>query len=162
MFDNEPRLYAVSSGNGNDGVSHMFPDYYVMTNDPYRLATLAMVSGFKKEFKEAALDACEVDGEAGYTVSATIYNPEDVDPSEAPAKECDCGWKEGDDTDHEEDCASLADDDEYESWSSVNGAWQIIEVFPDDEPRDSTMQYDSIEDAFSDEDLAFVPVEETA
>ncbi len=148
---NEPRLYGVSSGNGNDGVCHMFPNYYVMTNDPYRLARLAMVSGFKSEFKRAALDACDVDGEADYTISATIYNPEDVDPDEAAADR---------DEDNEEN--NEPEPGEGMSYCEANGAWQIIEVFHDDEPRDGTMQYDSIEDAFSDEDLALVPVEETA
>ena len=96
----------------------------------------------------------DVDGEADYTIYAMIHNPEDVDPREAPERECDCGRNEGDDTDHEDDCASLSDDDM--SYSDVNGAWMIVEVFPEDEPREGTMQYDSIEDCFSDDDLAIV------
>jgi hypothetical protein len=127
------RLYAVSSGNGNDGVSHSFPDYYVRTDEPYRLAALAMVSSFKSKFKQAAANAVQIDGEADYTISAVIYNPSDVDPSEAS--------EDGDD----------------DSYCDANGAWQIIEVFPDDEPRDSRPVYDSLADCFGEDDLALVP-----
>src|SRR5215475_12504119 len=88
----EKRFYGVSSGNGNDGVSHSFPDYYVLTDEPFRLAALAMVTSFNPAFRKAALEAVDINGEADYTISAMIYNPEDVDPSEAPEIE------------HDEDC----------------------------------------------------------
>ena len=39
--DATPVWYGVSSGNGNNGVSHLYPDYYVRTADPFRLAELA-------------------------------------------------------------------------------------------------------------------------
>lgn len=124
---NACRLYGVSSGNGNDGVSHMFPDYYVYTSDPYRLARLAMVSTFKDEWKRAAYDAMYVDGEADYTIFACIYDPLD-----------------------EPDC------EDGESWSSVNGAWLLIHIFPDDEPREGTPLYYSLESCFEAGDLAMV------
>lgn len=161
-MSDEIRLYAVSSGNGNDGVSHTFPDYYVLTNDPYRLAALAMVSSFAPKFKQAAADVCEVDGESDYTVYATIYNPEDVDPSEASGngKECDCGANDNDEDEHSDECALFVDnDDDSMSYCNVNGAWQVIEVFPEDTPKNDRPMYDSLEDCFDDDELKLVPAE---
>lgn len=126
------RLYGVSSGNGNDGVSHMFADYYVYTDDPWRLARLALVSSFKDGWKERALDVAEIDGEADHTISAVIYDP----------------------LDDEQD-----DGEEEESWSSVNGAWLIVDVFPEDEPREGRLIYYSLEHAFAAVDLNLVGVE---
>ena len=124
-------LYGVSSGNGNDGVSHMFADYYVKTDDPWRLARLALVSSFKDEWKERALNAAEVDGESEYTISAMILDPLDE-----------------------------VYDEESGSWSESNGAWLIVEVFPDDEPREGTRVYDSLDAAFESADLALVAAED--
>ena len=45
----EAKWYGVSSGDGNNGVSHMFADYYVKTAEPYRLAELAVLTLFKRE-----------------------------------------------------------------------------------------------------------------
>ncbi len=126
----DTRLYGVSSGDGNNGVSRMFADYYVRTNDPWRLAQLAALTEFKPDWQERAKEALEVDGEDEYTISAVIYNPID-------------------------------DEDEHEDgddWCSVNGAWRIWEVFPEDEPREGRPMYDSLEDAFGD-DIALVPAE---
>lgn len=67
-----PRWYGVSSGNGNDGVSHTFPDYYVRTNDPFRLAELAAIGMLNHKYRSWAKDNVEVDGEADYTISATF------------------------------------------------------------------------------------------
>lgn len=75
----ETKWYGVSSGNGNDGVSHMFPDYYVKTNDPWRLAYLAAVTEFKDEFQQWAKENVEVDGETEYTISASFYSMPDDD-----------------------------------------------------------------------------------
>src|ERR1700744_2230717 len=70
----EERYYGVSSGDGNNGVSHMFPDYYVKTDQPYRLAKLAALTTFKKGEGEAwALKNMEVDGEAESTIYVTFY-----------------------------------------------------------------------------------------
>jgi len=79
--DATPVWYGVSSGNGNDGVSQMYPDYYVRTADPYRLAELAMLDKFKAESMDWAKDSTEVDGERDYTITATIYE----DPDGCPA-----------------------------------------------------------------------------
>ena len=124
-------LYGVSHGNGNDGVSHMYANYYVMTDQPYRLAELACLG----EMKESAWDLVQpeiwVDGEADYTISATVLDP--------PGEE--------------------GEMDDGGSWSDANGAWHITEVFPEDEPRDGAPIYDSLEEAFSPELLARVVAE---
>ena len=124
-------LYGVSSGNGNDGVSHMFADYYVNTDDPWRLARLALVASFKDEWKARALDAATVDGESEYTISAMIHDPLDEEYGE-----------------------------DEESWGNVNGAWLIVEVFPEDDPREGRPVYDSLDDAFESADLALVATED--
>ena len=107
--------YGVSSGDGNNGVSHMFADYYVTTDDPWRLAHLAAITMFEPGYQLWAKDNVEVDGEAKYTISACFYSlPDD----------------EGCDRDY---CPL------------------IVEVFPDDDPRDGAPVYDSIEDCFGDD-----------
>lgn len=76
--DATPVWYGVSSGNGNDGVSQMYPDYYVRTADPYRLAELAMLDTFKRgKGMRWAKRNVEVDGERDYTITATIYEGPD-------------------------------------------------------------------------------------
>lgn len=66
-----PRWYGVSTGNGNDGVCHTFPSYYVFTDDPWALAERAAQSDMNKEF----YDYIEIDGEADFTISASVYSP---------------------------------------------------------------------------------------
>lgn len=77
--DATPKLYAVSSGDGNDGVSHMYPDYYCRTNDPFGLARLATITSIRPAYQNWAAKYVEVDGEAEYTISATLYDPPDSD-----------------------------------------------------------------------------------
>jgi len=105
----------------------MFADYYVMTDDPWRLAKLALVAQFNDKWKERALDAADVDGESDYTISAVIYNPLDDEPDEESGSYCD-------------------------AW----GAWLVIDIFPEDEPREGRPVYDSIESAFDSADLSLV------
>ncbi len=109
------QTYGVSYGDGHNGVSHMFPDFYVKTNEPWRLARLAILSAFKPKAFEWASKEADIDGEAEYTIAACVYNPPD---------------------------------DEDGSWCEANGAWMICEVFPEEEPRDGVMLYDSIGEAF--------------
>lgn len=116
-----PRLYGVSFGDGNNGVSHMYADYYVRTADPFLLAAVAQLASFNDAWKTAAAEAIEIDGEAEFTISATVYNPVDQPDSD---------------------------------WCDSNGAWSICEVFPDSDPRPGALVYDSMEEAFSAEDLA--------
>lgn len=74
---NESRKYGVSYGNGNDGVSHLYPHFFVTTNDPYFLARVATFAAFKGEVAEWVRSEIQVDGEAEYTISATLYEDED-------------------------------------------------------------------------------------
>lgn len=130
--DATPAWRGVSSGNGNDGVSHHYPDYYVRTADPYRLAELAMVDRFKAgEGMVWARGAVDVDGERDYTISATIY--------EGPEGETEFG------------AAWLiievfpVDLDDVKTWQA--------------DPYKRTSCYDRLESAFSAEALALVPRE---
>lgn len=113
--DATPRLYGVSSGGGNDGVSHMFPDYYVRTCEPFALAAAALLSEFRPKYRRRIAEAMEVDGEAEYTITATLYNPLD---------------------------------DEDGSWCEANGAYSIIEVFREDDPREGRPAYNSLDHCF--------------
>ena len=138
------RLYEVSSGNGNDGVSHTFADYYVKTADPWRLARLAAASTFKPGAGQAwCLRNMDVDGEAEYTIAVTLYNPpcEDTADGEYPETEDDEAAEDG------------------RNWCDSNGAWQIFDIFPEDEPRDGRPMFDSLEEAFGGM-LALVPAED--
>ena len=144
-----PRWYGVSYGDGNNGVSHSYANFYVKTCEPYRLAQAAMLSEFKAgEGQSWALWAMEIDGEAEYTISAVIYDPpDDSDDSDRDHSECEDG----------EECegCDACEPDEMESWSSVNGAWLICEVFPvEPDNMRSVPQYDSLSDAFTAELLA--------
>lgn len=143
-----PRWYGVSSGNGNDGVSHTWPDYYVRTADPYRLAELAIVGRFNTDGYAWAIENSEIDGEAEYGICAMILNPPDDGTDDRDHSQC----EEGDDCEGCDACEG-----EGSSYSDINGAWLIVEVWPiedmDDE-RSSAMQYDSLIDAFTADLLA--------
>ncbi len=133
------KCYGVSTGNGNDGVSHMHPDYYVLTDDPWRLAKAACADMFKpgEHGMTWALENMTVDGEAEYTITACISDPPVEDGEDEPA--------------------------EGESYCDANGAWLILEVFPveEDEARGQLINiYDSIESALTPEALALVPKED--
>jgi hypothetical protein len=122
----EIKLYGVSYGDGNNGVSQMYPDFFVRTNDPWRLARLAAVTQFKVEFQDKAIAQLDVDGEADFTIYANIYEPLDVE--------------EG--------------DEGYGEWSEANGAWSITIVFPaTDEDVTDDRVYASLEECFDDEIL---------
>jgi hypothetical protein len=125
------RIYGVSHGNGNDGVSHMFPEYYVRTTDPWYLARLALVGYFKPKWRSAALIHMDVQGDDEYGYTACLYEPLDV--------------KEG--------------DEGYGEWCEHNGAWHITEIFPvaDDETRAGLPIYEGLDEAYTEELLAKVP-----
>jgi len=164
-----PKLFGVSFGNGNDGVSHMFADYYVKTCDPYALARMATLGYFKPKFQSAADEAMEIDGEADYTISSVIYNPEDVDPAEAPdptyylhftCPECGETWEldESDELDAHDDCPHCdardiapdesSENEREETYSDFNAYGFICEVFREDDPREGRPMYDSLEECF--------------
>ena len=87
----ETKLYGVSTGDGNNGVSHMFPDYYVRTDDPWLLARAAAYGCWKQGDWGWLSSSMEVDGEAEYTISAfTLDEPDtehddEADYSDTPA-----------------------------------------------------------------------------
>jgi hypothetical protein len=139
--DATPQWFGVSSGNGNDGVSHTFADYYVRTCEPYTLAQAAILGMFKPEGYDWALENSGIDGEAEFGISAVIYDPPE-DPADRDHSEC----ENGEDCDGCDMCIP-----EDNSWSAANGAWMIIEVFPvtEDDMRDGRMMYDSLDDALS-------------
>ncbi len=64
-------FYGVSHGNGNDGVSQLHPDYVVATDQPWRLARLALANAFRDP--QWALDNAQIDGEEDHTISAVIH-----------------------------------------------------------------------------------------
>ena len=134
-----PRWYAVSHGKGNDGVSHTYPDYYVRTCEPYRLAELAMVTQFTAgEGRAFATENLETDGEADYVVSCTILNPPD-DGSDRDHSECESG----------EECDGCEECEPDSDYCGINGAWQIVEVFPINESdMGRETRYTSIQDCF--------------
>lgn len=124
-----PRWYGVSSGNGNAGVSHSWPDYYVRCTpaEAYDVARAAMIDTFQPgEGMQWAADNTETEGEAEFVISATIYDP--------PEDE--------------------SDDDSDGSWSEYNGAWSIVEVFPCGTPDTGAPQYNNAQAAFRAEALA--------
>jgi len=69
----ETKLYGVSTGDGNNGVSHMFPDYYVRTDDPWLLARAAAYGCWKPQCWPQLSDALQVDGESEFIISAWLY-----------------------------------------------------------------------------------------
>ena len=140
-YEATPRLYGVSSGNGNDGVSHLWPDYYVRTCDPWTLARAATVSQLKPEFYQWALETADIDGEIEYEgISGVICDPPD-DDTDIDHSQCEDG----------EDCEGCRECEE-QCWSEHNGAWIIVDVFLIDDPdseRSRVMRYDSLQEAFS-------------
>jgi len=80
----EKKTYGVSFGNGNDGVSQLYPNFIVTTDRPFALAKLAMLHRFNNgNSVRWAKRVMDIDGESEYTIYATIY-----DPSDSP------GWSE--------------------------------------------------------------------
>jgi hypothetical protein len=149
MFDKmqaaEPRMYGVSSGNGNDGVSQLFADYYVATDKPWKLATLAAIVKFKHGAgMQWALRHVDIDGDAESTIYACFDAPpcEETPDGEYP------------------DVENPEDAEDGRNWSDGNGAWLIIEVFPVQGYREGRPHYESLEAAFSADLLALVPDDE--
>jgi len=151
----------------------MFADYYVMTADPWRLAELAILHEFKPGKGQAwAKSHAEIDGESDYGITAVIDAPpcEDTPDGEYPAvyrcSECESGpWGEEfsvcQNCEAEESCEEVPYEDceDGRNWQEYNGVWLIIEVFPEDEPREGRPIYDSIEDCFPADLVALVPAD---
>lgn len=160
--ESTPRWYGVSSGNGNDGVSQMFPNYYCRCNasEAFDLAAAAMLAEFKPEGYQWAADAITIDGESDYTISAVIYDPPEDETEEESWSQCSaCENPESCRDNMVCDLGEISETEELkESWCDANGAWLIVEVFPvdDDELPDAgdpwrKATYQSLSDAFDSE-----------
>lgn len=68
----ETKLYGVSFGNGNDGVSQLYPCFWVHTGNPWELARVALADRFNASFVAWAKDAMITNGEAEYTITAML------------------------------------------------------------------------------------------
>lgn len=151
--DATPRNYAVSFGNGNDGVSHAWPNYTVRTCDPYRLAAAAVIDSFKPAYQAWAAKSMMIDGEPDCTISATIFDPPDDETEhEFECPECGHEWRHGA---RESDCPECDETDikcsDPEScWSQFNGAWLICEIFLADDQSPDAADHTSLAAAFSD------------
>jgi hypothetical protein len=167
----ESRWYGVSSGDGNNGVSHTFADYYVKTDEPWRLAELAALTTFKKgEGVDWARENMAIDGEAEYVIGVTFL--ESLETQEAR----DEAQSAVDSAENTIEAYSLGEVDEEEltrlnielesaileldNFEDTGPAWLIFEVFPcdPDEQREGRPTYESLEEAFG-EDCALVASE---
>lgn len=148
----EARYYGVSTGDGNNGVSHMFADYYVKTSEPWRLAELAALSEFKKgEGQEWARENMQIDGEEDYTISVVFYESKETQDERAEMQE------RLDAMDEDSDEAQELYDD-IESFG-CDSAWFIVEIFPEDDMREGRPVYESLEDAFGKDVMELVAAE---
>lgn len=169
-----PHWYGVSFGNGNDGVSHMWPNFYVKTCEPWTLAAAAMLSDFKPDEEVAwASENMQVDGEAEFGISATLYDPPDdredyereleaaqeavTDAENALAlmrtpldDDADPTYGEAEsDLEQLREALETLEEQDPGYWSESNGAWMICEVFPVDAPEYRKPVYDSLREAFT-------------
>lgn len=132
----DTRWYGVSTGDGNNGVSHLWPSYMVKTDDPWKLAELAAAHEFRDGAGKAwAARHVEIDGEEDFCISAVFYDPpcEDTDDGEYP------------ETNDPEDA------EDGRNWSQYNGAWLIVDVYPiDDDTRENSTapEYESLTECF--------------
>lgn len=69
----ERKWYGVSLGDGNNGVSHTHPDYFVKTADPWVLARAAMLAAVSPKLVAWADEAMDLDGDAEYGITVTLY-----------------------------------------------------------------------------------------
>jgi len=147
----ESRYYAVSSGNGNDGVSHLFPDYIVKTDRPYALALLAAVTNFKRgEGYAWAQENVEIDGEADYTIYATFFESPEFQEERAEMEKRLASLDPETEQDEIEELESELEDFQPDC------AWLCFEVFPWDASEDQQARhplpiYESIEECFGED-----------
>ena len=137
-MNNEPKYYGVSSGDGNNGVSQLFPDYIVKTDDPWQLAYLASLSEFKAgEGQEWAKENMEIDGEEDYTIYVIFMESAET---QEERKEL------------EEQAEARGEEFDHDSFG-CDYAWLILEIFPLkwDEDMSQCQVYESLEDCFGEE-----------
>lgn len=70
--DATPAWYAVSFGDGNSGVSRMHPEYHVRTNNPWRLAELAVVHCLADQHQSWARESVDISGDSEYCIYASL------------------------------------------------------------------------------------------
>lgn len=153
----EIRLYGVSTGDGNMGVSHMYADYYVRTNDPWLLARAAAYDWHKREIWGFLDEGLNVDGEADYTISADVYQY----PCDSETEECEACGGEGILDDEEcDDCEGTGTVEVEEDWDGCDHSEFILHVFPENDDEWAACRtcpvYDCIEDALSEDAIAHV------
>ena len=153
MSESQSKYYGVSHGNGNDGVSQLFPDYIVKTNEPYLLARLAAISDFKEGAGQVwARDNMEIDGEADYTIYASFHESYETQQERAAMQ------KRLDAIEDTESDEYSELDQEIEGYGA-DYTWLIYEVFAWDEDYKSVEDtgrpvYESLDDAFGAELVA--------
>lgn len=116
----EMRDYAVSTGNGNDGISHLYPNYIVRApvDSEYLIARLACLASFNSGWgRKWAKREMSVDEMGPDAAQACIYDPPGRDGR---------------------------------GYSEHNGAWRLWDVFSADEASDATEapRYDTLEACF--------------
>ncbi len=150
----EAKWYGVSHGDGNDGVSHIFADYYVLTDEPYRLVELAALTSFNPEYVKWAKENMDVEGDHEFVVSATFF--EMPETQEARQELCDAAQAARDVGD-EYGADEL--DEEVDTFGR-DYAELIFEVFPcePDQQREGCPTYGSLAECFGD-DCALVEPE---
>lgn len=105
-----------------------------------------MSTMFKSESVQWAKENVQIDGEADYTISAVFYESPDHQEERARLQ----AQYDAIEDDESEEAEELSREIEgYDD--NPNGAWLIVEVFPEDDPRDGRPMFDSLEEAFGDE-----------
>jgi hypothetical protein len=160
----DARYYGVSTGDGNNGVSHLFPDYYVKTSDPWRLAVLAALSEFKADGKAWARTNMDIMGEADYTISVVFHESKETQDEREEMVAYRDGLKDQFDGGKEskERLAEIESEiEELDSEIEAFGedcAWFIVEVFPERNLCGGRPVYESLDEAFG-KDVELVATE---
>ena len=130
------RWYGISTGDGDNGVSRIWPSYMVKTDRPWDLARLAAEHEFRDGAgKEWARRNVDIDGDEEFGICAMFLDPpcEETADGEYPEIE------------------NPEDAEDGRNWSEFNGAWLIVDVYPiDDETRENSTapEYESIAACF--------------
>lgn len=146
-MSNEPKYYGVSTGDGNNGVSHMFPNYIVKTDDPWKLAEAAALAEFNESGKEWSKENMDMDGDEEYCISVTFPESPETQKEYSELEERLYGVK----CNEPEDKKLIHKlERELENFG-CDCAWFIVDVFPIEEAEPEKEYrcpvYDSPEDA---------------
>lgn len=157
----EIRLYGVSTGNGNNGVSQMYANYYVCTNEPWTLARAAAYSCYKPDAWEFLDNELQVDGDEDYTISATLYEEPGFKAPTVDCPDCydgqivvmcsSCNGTGEDDSRPGEDCLECeGTGEEHEDCPTCDGSGVVTEEDYDSGPAAFILE------VFSESDEAWV------